>query len=96
MRDGNFSKARVKIGVKSFNMKINVKREEKKMKADMRKIGDRSGIGFEDEDSMKVQVKSQTPQQMANEKIMKEAEMLMRARGNKAGDYDILERLDEY
>jgi hypothetical protein len=46
MTDGNFKKARVKIGVKNFNMKINIKKEEKKMKADMRKIGDRGGIGF--------------------------------------------------
>jgi hypothetical protein len=48
MQDGNFKKARVKIGVKNFNMKINVKKEERKMKKDMRKIGDRSGIGFDE------------------------------------------------
>jgi len=46
MRDGNFKKARMTIGVKNFNMKINVKKEEHKMKQSMRKIGDRSGIGF--------------------------------------------------
>ena len=36
------------IGVKGFNMKIDVKKEQKKMKVGMRKIGDRSGIGFSD------------------------------------------------
>ena len=36
------------IGVKNFNMKINVKKEQDKMKKSMRKIGDRSGIGCEE------------------------------------------------
>jgi hypothetical protein len=33
------------IGIKNFNMKIDVKKEEKKMK-NLRKIGDKTGIGF--------------------------------------------------
>ena len=49
MSDGQFRKARVQIGVKNFNMKINVKKEQKKMKQGMRKIGDRAGIGFSDD-----------------------------------------------
>jgi hypothetical protein len=39
----------VTIGVKNFNMKINIKKEQDKMKKNMRKIGDRTGIGFEKE-----------------------------------------------
>jgi len=48
MQDPGFKKARVTIGVKNFNMKINIKKEQEKMKKNMRKIGDRSGIGFAD------------------------------------------------
>ena len=40
----------MQIGVKNFNMKININKEQKKQKANMRKIGDRTGIGFADKD----------------------------------------------
>lgn len=33
------------IGIKNFNMKIDVNKEQKKMR-NMRKIGDKTGIGF--------------------------------------------------
>lgn len=33
------------IGIKNFNMKIDLKKEEKKMQ-NLRKIGDRTGIGY--------------------------------------------------
>jgi len=49
MMDSGFKRQRVTIGVKNFNMKINVKKEEKKMKKCIRKIGDKSGIGFAEE-----------------------------------------------
>ena len=48
MHDPNFKRARVTIGIKNFNMQINVKKEQEKMKKDMRKIGDRAGIGFDE------------------------------------------------
>ena len=48
MHDPNFKRARVTIGLKNFNMQINVKKEQEKMKKDMRKIGDRAGIGFDE------------------------------------------------
>ena len=44
-QDSKFMKSRMTIGIKNFNMKININQEQKKMKA-MRKIGDRTGIGF--------------------------------------------------
>ena len=46
MTDPNFKKSRVSIGVGNFSMKVNLKKEERKMKANHKKIGDRTGIGF--------------------------------------------------
>ncbi len=46
MHDPSFKKNRVTIGVKGFSMKVNVKQETQKMKKEMRKIGDKTGIGF--------------------------------------------------
>lgn len=45
-QDSSFRKSRVTIGIKNFNMKVNLNKEQKKVKKDMRKIGDKSGIGF--------------------------------------------------
>eukprot|EP00347_Sterkiella_histriomuscorum_P009775 403339941 len=50
MSDGGFRKSRVTIGVKNFNMKINIAKEQKEMKKNARKIGDRTGIGFSKSD----------------------------------------------
>lgn len=49
MSDSNFRKSRVTIGIKNFNMKINIAKEQKEMKKNSRKIGDRSGIGFSED-----------------------------------------------
>ena len=46
LQDSGFRKSRVTIGIKNFNMKINVAKEQKEMKKNSRKIGDRTGIGF--------------------------------------------------
>ena len=44
--DDNYRKSRVTIGIKNFNMKINIAKEQKEMKKNARKIGDKTGIGF--------------------------------------------------
>ena len=71
------------------------------MKKTMRKIGDRSGIGFATEEPHQAnraknqQVQSEVDR--VNEKIRKEAQMMMEARqimGSRSGD--MLDRLDEY
>ena len=46
LQDGGFRKTRVTIGIKNFNMKINVAKETKELQKQARKIGDKSGIGF--------------------------------------------------
>lgn len=43
--DPVFKKKRATIGINGYNMKVNIVKEEKKMK-NLRKIGDKSGIGF--------------------------------------------------
>ena len=64
------------IGIKNFNMKIDVKKEEKKMK-NMRKIGDKTGIGFSESSNTKGQDKkssmAMTQEEIINQKIMREA-----------------------
>ena len=45
MQDSGFNKSRMTIGIKNFNMKVDLKKEEKKLK-NLRKIGDKTGIGF--------------------------------------------------
>jgi len=49
LQDPSFKKNRVTIGIKGFSMKVNVKQETQKMKKEMRKIGDKTGIGFAQE-----------------------------------------------
>ena len=82
MQDPTFKRSRVTIGVKNFNMKINIKKEQEKMKKDMRKIGDRSGIGCAvsgDMDTSKRSRDKGIPSEVENinQRIMREANQMM-------------------
>lgn len=46
------------VGIKNFNMKINVAKEAKDMKKNARKIGDKTGIGFSGDDTKQEEFKS--------------------------------------
>lgn len=58
LSDSGFRNSRVTIGIKNFNMKINVAKEAKDMKKNARKIGDKTGIGFSGGDSKQEEFKS--------------------------------------
>ena len=82
LQDPNFKRSRVTIGVKNFNMKINIKKEQDKMKKSMRKIGDRGGIGFATDDTSdhkKFTKKADLPSEvdLINQKIMREANQII-------------------
>ena len=49
MGDSNFKNSRVTIGIKNFNMKINIAKESKELRKNARKIGDKTGIGFSED-----------------------------------------------
>ena len=50
-QDREFKEHSVTIGTKNFNMKVNIKKEQRKMKESMRKIGDMTGVGFDDKET---------------------------------------------
>ena len=94
MQDPSFKRSRVTIGVKNFNMKINIKQEQEKMKKSMRKIGDRSGIGAASESApAKKEVTSEVDR--ITQKIQREADSLIQMR-QKFGGENLLDRLDQY
>ncbi|CDW84857.1 dead-box atp-dependent rna helicase 24-like [Stylonychia lemnae] len=105
LSDPNFRKSRVTIGIKNFNMKINVAKESKEMKKNARKIGDRTGIGFSTNEGNndETETKKMNAQQkrsadlafkeeMINQKIAREAQLLFSQ--NNGGN--ILDHMDEY
>ncbi|TNV85523.1 hypothetical protein FGO68_gene1017 [Halteria grandinella] len=96
LQDPNFKRSRVTIGVKNFNMNINIKKEQDKMKKTMRKIGDRSGIGFAQDDHQPAKRKDAVSEVEAiNQKIRREAEMMIQQKKIFAGE-NVLDRLDQY
>ena len=78
LRDPSFKKNRVTIGVKGFSMKIDVKQETQKMKKQVRKIGDKTGIGFAQESPT---VKTTKKVESVEAKIEREAQEIIRMGG---------------
>lgn len=63
--------------MKNFNMKVNIKQEQNKMKKNMRKIGDRSGIGFAEDEAPGKKRDVTSEVDAINHKIKREAQMMI-------------------
>ena len=94
LHDPSFKKNRVTIGIKGFSMKVNVKQETQKMKKEMRKIGDKTGIGFAQEPNNTSMMTSKKVESL-EARIEREAQEIIRMGGFGRGQ-DILDNLDQY
>jgi superfamily II DNA/RNA helicase len=92
LHDPSFKKNRVTIGIKGFSMKVNVKQEIQKMKKEMRKIGDKTGIGFA-LDSNSTSMMTSKKVESVEARIEREAQEIIRMGGFGRGN-DILDNLD--
>ena len=71
-RDSEFSQSRKTIiGLGKFKMEIDIKKEQQKMKKEMRQFGDKSGIGFDSKDTE--QQSSTTDVNLMDQRVMREA-----------------------
>ena len=73
-------------------MKVNVKQETQKMKKEMRKIGDKTGIGFAQE-SNSTSMMTSNKVESVEARIEREAQEIIRMGGFGRGN-DILDNLD--
>jgi len=84
MQDRQFRGSRVKIGTKGFSTKVNMTKEAEAMKKKMRKITDKSGLGFSEGNTVPLRKRDEKligKDSMLDHKAMREAQIRLNGEG---------------